>query len=235
MSLSVPTFPSVPQMPGVPAVLRDPLATVVTLASPIISGILGAFIQTWGVFDKNGKQILFPDTFLGIEYRNVYHVATHPVEQGSFAAYNKVKEPFHALVRMAVGGTVSDRESFLQGLETLVKSTELYNLVTPEETYFFVNLERFDYRRETRNGAGMIIASCHFMEIRQRGQNANKDLSCVPDSAITNDTTSLGMPDSTAVSSPSAAAQVNLGPVRPQTPSTSTTGLTTSALAGIGL
>jgi len=235
MALSVPLYPTVPDMPGVPAVARDTLAAAVTLASPIISGILGAFIQTWGVFDSSGKQVLIPDTFLGIEYRNVYHVATHPVERGSFAAYNKVKEPFHGLVRMAVGGSVSDRETFLQDLNNLVKSTDLYNLITPEETYFNVNLERFDYRRETRNGAGMIIAVCHFIEIRQAGQSANRSLSCVPDSAVTNDSTSLGVPDATAVTSPSAAAQVNIGPVKPQMPSASTIGLTTTALAGIGL
>ncbi len=203
-NLSVPQFPSVPKLPGVPPIPRNALASAVTIAAPIISDVLNLFAPIWGVFGPSGDQVLLPDTFLGISYRNSRHIANYPIEQGAFASYNKVQDPFDADVRVAVGGTVEDREQFLAALEALANSLDLYTLVTPDATYPNVNLARFDYRREIDGGAGLIVANCHFVEIRQAAAMQV-----------------VGAPNPTQVQAPSSAAVVSQGHVMPQTPSVS--------------
>lgn len=213
--IPLPKFPSVPNVAGVPAMLRDPLAAITTLAAPVISGFLGQFTPVWGVFDSSGKAIITPDTFLGIDYENARRIANFPVEQGSFATYNKVNDPFTATVRMAVGGTVAQRNAFLQALEMLSDSTALYTLVTPEASYKNVNMERYDYRRDSRNGAGMIVASCRFLEVRT-ATTAYSGQSAVPATQINSANTSTGLPNATATTDPAATAQVSAGSVTPQ-------------------
>ncbi|MGZ8442536.1 MAG: phage baseplate protein [Candidatus Binatia bacterium] len=165
--VSVPQYPSIPSLPGVPAVVRDPLAAAVTIAAPVIQSFLSLFSQTWGVFDDLGNQVLEPDSFMGIEFINAYNISSYPVEKGAFASYNKVNNPFYATVKLAKGGTTVDRAAFLDALSEIAKSLDLYTIVTPEDTYTHVNLEQFDYYREVKDGAGIIIANCRFIEIRE--------------------------------------------------------------------
>lgn len=210
--ISVPQFPDVPNLPGVPNITRNPLAAITTLTAPLISGFLGSFASVWGVFDDSGNQVLTPDTFLGIDYENSRRISNFPIEQGSFASYNKVNDPFVGTVRMAVGGTLAAREQFLQALQALADSIDLYTLVTPEASYANVNLERYDYRRDARNGAGVIVASCRFVEIRQ-AQTAYSGQTSVPSNYLTSAKTSTGLINPTAVTNPAAAAMQNDGMV----------------------
>lgn len=205
-------FPNVPDLPGVPAVLRGSiLAQVATLASPVIGGFLDLFVSVWGILDASGNPAIAPDTFLGIDYQNSRRISNYPMEAGSFASYNKVNDPFRATVRMATGGALADREGFLADLQRMADSLDLYTLVTPEGSYPNVNLERFDYRRDERNGANMIVASAHFVEIRQAAPMAYSSL--VPQSLQTNPTTSTGMAD--PIASPAQAQAIqNLGSLR---------------------
>lgn len=211
LNLIVPKFPSVPNLPGVPSLLRSPLvAEATTILSPLIGSFLGSFSQTWGIFDSRGNQAITPDTFLGIEYNYPTQVSNYPVEQGTFASYNKVDIPFTADVKMAVGGTLSDREHFYTALQNMVDSIDFYTVVTPEVRYSHMNLERYDYRRETKNGAGMLIVNCHFVQIR-RAKTVYSGKTTVPESHLTNPTTSTGLIDPSKVTSPTAAAVSNLG------------------------
>lgn len=162
-------FPNVPDLPGVPPVLRSPLAGAAILAAPKIQNFLDQFAPNFGVFDKNDVKILNPDSFLSIEYANSRKISSFPVEKGSFANYNKVNNPFSGIIRVAKGGSVSDRQTFLAELQALADSIDLVKLITPEAVFLEVNMESFNYRQEARSGATMIIATCKFIEIRIPG------------------------------------------------------------------
>lgn len=226
--ISVAPFPDVPDLPGVPSLARDPLAAAVTVAAPAIQGILGSFEKKWGVFDTDGNAVLTPDTFLGISYTTASTLAQAPLERGSFTSYNKVGSPFEGVVHLAVGGSQAERENFLADLEKLAADTNLYTLITPEAAYRNCNLERFDYRRTQRNGAGLIEAHCYFKEIRQAKGSQYSIQSSVPEASKTNTTTSTGMPDPTNVKAPSAAAPVSQGLVSAKTPSAQAQGAATA-------
>ena len=159
-------FPNVPQLPGVPPVLRDPLAAAATIAAPFVGSLLDSMSPTFGLFDQANVKLVDPDSFLGIDYTNPLKISAFPIEKGSFQNYNKVNNPFLATVRLAKGGTKDDRDNFLKDLQKLSNSLDLVKLVTPEAVYLNTNLESFSYRRSANNGANMIIAELKFVEIR---------------------------------------------------------------------
>lgn len=165
-------FPDVPMVPGVPALLRSAqpvldslgnLSHVVNIAESLINGPVD---ETWGVFDSTGADVMMPDTVLSVDYRNGSRLVDYPLEDGAFETYNKVANPYDLVVAMAKGGTQADRSEFLVACEALQASIDLYTVVVPEGSYHSVNLERFDYRRETRNGSHLIVVNLYFREIR---------------------------------------------------------------------
>jgi hypothetical protein len=163
-------FPNVPNVAGVPALLRSvtvPTPQVLEVgALGALTSLLGFGPPVWGVFDLSGNKVLDPDSFLSFEYRNQARVSDYPQEQGAFSTYNKVQTPFDVRVRMAVGSDQASREAFLAKVDSMLKSIELFNVVTPEATYVNTTLEAYDYRRQTTNGATLLIVDLAFLEVR---------------------------------------------------------------------
>jgi hypothetical protein len=182
-----------PNLPGVPALSKkNALAAVVTLAAPLINNLLDKLKPVWGIYDSTGINLVIkPDSFLGFEYRNEINISNYPIEKGGFASYNKVKTPFDAIVKVSKGSAITsvgtssrltDRGDFIKTLDKMVESLDLYTVVTPEATYFNVNLEKFEYRRELKNGTGIIIADLHLVEIMTAIiSTSSNNTFCAPD------------------------------------------------------
>lgn len=166
-------YPLVPNVLGVPALLRSvaTLADTATLGefgiSDQLSNLIGAQPVDWGVFDAFGAPIADYDSFVAFEYRNGSRLSDYPQEQGAFASYNKVANPFEGRVRLACGGNVLRRAGFLDAIEGAAQTTHLYTIVTPERTYENANIENIDYQRQVRDGASIIILDLQIREIRQ--------------------------------------------------------------------
>lgn len=194
---------SFPFLPGIPPLLDKIIPAVAVLASGPLGALLNSNAPTWEVLDQKGNKILDPDSFLGIQYSNSHRISDYPVEQGSFAYYNTVQDPFRCSVKMAKGGTEEDRQVFLNTVDALSKSLDLYMLVTPETTYNQLSIERYDYARNVSNGAGMIVVDIQFVEIRLAQNNIVQP---------------NGTPNPTATV-PQAQAQVHIGQISPTQPS----------------
>lgn len=162
-------FPNVPDVPGVPALLRSvTVPTTITGLVGLAQGIISEFLGSeWGVFDDSGNRVLFPDTFLGIEFKNDERQSDYPVEAGGFQSYNKVDTPYDARVRMAIGGDKVSRTIFLQQCDTMLHSINLYTVITPEVSYATASLVNFMYKRETKNGATLLTVELWFKEVRE--------------------------------------------------------------------
>lgn len=159
-------------MPGVPALNRSALTAILGLSSVArVAGIINSAIATpvWGIFDKSGNEVLFPDSFLGIEYKNGSRVSDYPVEKGAFASYNKVDTPWDIRIRMAIGGSVEARAAFLATVETMLHSTTLYDIATPEIPFINGTLDNVDYRRDSKNGVSLLTVELMFTEVRETG------------------------------------------------------------------
>jgi hypothetical protein len=166
-------YPIVPQAAGVPALLRNgaQILDTVTLGAFGISDSLNSVIGTdfvkWGVFDAAGNSIADYDSMSAATYRNESRISDYPIEGGSFAAYNKVDNPYDVLIVLNCGGDEARRASFLASVEAARTSLDLYTVTTPEYTFRNVNFVGIDYQRSTRDGGTMISVQLIGREVRE--------------------------------------------------------------------
>ena len=208
-----------PNLPGVPALFpiignQSVISPTSAMAAPPPSGnnMVNSLKPLWGIYDAAGTNtVLDPDSFISIDFNNEMNISNYPIEQGQFASYNKVRTPYKAPVKVTKGSLITttgtsisaaDRDEFLDAIDSLLTSLELCTIVTPEASYSNANLESYNYRREVRNGAGIIIAELRFVEIML----ASSFQSTSAGVAVT--------PNPTANVSPSSQAPVNLGAVQ---------------------
>lgn len=149
------------------------------------------------------EPVLVPDSFRTFNFKNEWSVTDAPTEDGGFASYNKVNNPFEVVLRMTKSGSRKDRTEFLEKLDAVARSLELYKVVTPERTYNSLNVVRYEIRRDEARGAyWMSEIDVYFREIR----------------SVTSEYTNSGA--STLYSrTPGAAPIVNNGTAQPQVPS----------------
>ena len=123
-------FPDVPKFPGVPALPRSPkFPPLVRSGLGLVQGMLWRVFQVqtrWGIFDSAGKPLGDPAKFTGlvgnaldaaglgstlstnsVDYSKETKVSDFPIEQGSFASYNKVEQPASPIVTLCL----TDRKS----------------------------------------------------------------------------------------------------------------------------
>jgi hypothetical protein len=172
-----PLYPLVPNAAGVPAVLRSG-ARIIDGATGGLLGLSGAMdtllgtsTEQWGIFSpSSGQSIAIADSVISIQYRNESRISNYPVEEGSFASYNKVASPYDVRIRMVKGGRQEDRSTFLSAIEFAASATDLFTVVTPEKTFENANIVGHDYSRETLNGAYVIIVDIDIQEVRTTAQ-----------------------------------------------------------------
>ena len=192
-------YPVVPFAPGIPAMLRSGAAVLdaLTLGRLGLSDALGDFLgpssaSQWGVFTPEGVPVAIADNIMSVDYKNSSRVSDFPVENGAFASYNKVASPCTARVRMTRGGSRGQRGEFKAALDAAEGSLNLYTILMPDMSYSNATIESVDWRHETDNGAGMVVAELQLREIRQ-----------------------VSVRSSIAPKSPSAATPLSIGQVQP--------------------
>lgn len=171
-------YPKVPALAGVPALLRSGAQIFDTLtlgffgAGELVNSILGTEAVRWGVFDQSGKQIAQYDSVISTDYRDDATISDYPVENGSFAAYNKVDMPFIKVVTLTCAGDVERRNAFQNDLRDARRSLKLYTVITEDATYLKCNLVSLSWTRTATKGAHRVEARCEFQEVREKGTTA---------------------------------------------------------------
>lgn len=188
-----PPFPNVPKLPGVPQLTRSlqfPPGPPPILGAAIALGRLwqALFSQpTWAIYkqaeagpttDSDGvqtvtvtaqrKPVVVPDSYLEFGYRNESTISDYPVQDGGFASYDKVANPWETVVRMSKGGNKEERKKFLDSIDAIQNTLDLYDILTPEKTYLGCNVLRFEIVRQGARGAYFFAeVDLYFREIRQ--------------------------------------------------------------------
>lgn len=171
-------YPLVPKAPGVPALLRSgaQLLDTLTLGYLGIGGALNSLIGEepikWAVFDSGGEKIAPYESVFSVGHQVDSRISDYPLEEGSFASYNKIDMPFDVVVTLNCGGSEETRAEFLNKLEDARRSLDVYVVLTPERTYRDVNFTGLNVQRSTREGANMIIAQLIGREVRERASAA---------------------------------------------------------------
>jgi len=188
-----PQFPNVPKLPGVPQLSRSlqfPAAPAAIVGLGLALGRLwqAVFAQPqWAIYKANKPKkasspddidtvtvvaqrvpVVVPDSFGEFSYRNEFTVSDFPVQEGSFASYNKVANPFEVTLRLYKGGTKEARKKFLDSLDAIAGTLELYDILTPEHTYLNVNVTRVEVMRRGEKGAYFLSeVDVYFREVRE--------------------------------------------------------------------
>ncbi len=187
-------YPSVPNVSGVPAVLRQ-VASVQNTAVLLVADaaqVASLFSgPQWGLFLSDGTPAfqsaslgsviatvvsavgLGGESVIDLSFEMDHIITSAPQEEGAFVSYNKVANPFVGRVTYAVDGVTAIRSMFLNQVVALQESLTLVNLVMPEITYPSCNVMHHDFRRVTRNGGTpMILVNVWVEQIRVSGTTA---------------------------------------------------------------
>lgn len=162
-------YPNVPALPGVPALSRSNNAQFVAAGLTILGEILplGLFGQKWGIVANGGSAALTPDSFIDFEYREEQKIPIYPLQNGAFQSYNKVGMPYDIRLTVTCSGNGKmSKSAFIAGIDKLLTSLTLVDIVTPDVTYKNTNLIHVDYRRDATNGATLLIAQLWFQWVR---------------------------------------------------------------------
>lgn len=216
-----------PGLPALPISFPNVLSGVIPLVADLLGALSGAAPPLWGIF-LDGFPVVLADNVVSLEFKQDFRVANYPVEKGAFSSYNKVQMPFEVRIRFSTGGSASDREAFIDSIAAVISDTNLYDVVTPEVTYFGVNLTHQDYRR-VASSVGLLSIDVWCQEIRSASlsTSASADRNATQPNETT-PTAGTGTAGSGTVSRlivqpsfPSAATQVNDGTVQAQQPTAS--------------
>lgn len=184
-----PLYPNVPLVAGVPPVLRLP-GSIPSPEPRLIrdsAAIDRLSSRRWGIFSDTGATVLQADSVVSVEHGVEYRVSDYPLEAGGFESYNKVATPFEVRVAMTKGGTLAQREAFLNTLAGLVPSLERFNVVTPEQTYRNATIISARLARSATGGAGMVTVEVGLQEIRQTATATFSDTKAPSGATTVND------------------------------------------------
>ena len=179
----VPALPGVPPLPVPPGGITLPTFDLNTTSQVATDSASVKVKPVWQINDfVSGGVILVPDSIIEFEYRGEQKIPNYPVEQGSFATYNKVAMPFDARLTCTCNGKSNmSRQEFLAAIQVLLTGLNLISIVTPDVAYGPCNLVHVDYRREARQGVSLLMAQLWFQEVRVAISNA--PATATPDSA----------------------------------------------------
>lgn len=156
----------IPNVPDFKGVVSGGLNAAISLGgAALINAIFGNY---WGIFNEFGIPILLADNVTSLKYSNTAKISQAPIENGSFASYNKVQDPYKATVQMTKGsGGTFERGAFIAQLEILANSTLKFHIITPEYVYVNACIVGYDTSREASDGAQLIKVNLHLEEIRE--------------------------------------------------------------------
>lgn len=159
----------------------------------------------WGIYTAGSTVVLAiaPDSIVSLEYKRDWRIPNYPQENGAFESYNKVKMPFDARLHMTKGGSLADRQAFLIDLESAAASLDLYDIVTPEETYLNANISHINYMRRADHGLGLIEVEIWLTEIRVTSNPSFSNTIDPSSQSKVNDGTVQAQPLTTAASNAS--------------------------------
>ncbi len=153
---------------------------IITLPAGTFPTLPSASGTQWGVFRAGTTTPLYTphDSYsevstFAFEFTRSQSISDFPLEgetpgQGSpFASFNKVWQPATPSVTIAVSGVFTDLLGFLAALDNACKSTNLYDVYTPDFHYFGYSIERYSYRRTANKGATMLMVDVSLKEILQ--------------------------------------------------------------------
>lgn len=136
--------------------------------SALALAVNAIFGKQWGLYNEYGVPLLLSNHVVGIQYNNGSSLADAPLEKGSFASYNKVANPYTAVVQLVKGdGSVAERNLWLAQIEAYARTTIKFYIVSPEFVYINACIESVSYSRSAQEGQQLIRVNIALREVRE--------------------------------------------------------------------
>lgn len=140
--------------------------------------------QLYYLADEWGGQILSFKSMLKAEFKSNGRTVFEPIEENSFATYNKTSEPREFYFEVALQWPNQDFGVILGKLENLKVGTDLFMFVTPWNSYSNLTLEGYTTNFETTTSMLIVGLQCkEVKEVRQGYTNVTVDNSTPIDSS----------------------------------------------------
>lgn len=169
------TFPNVPDIVGVPAVMRLIGSSDSTPQTPLPrsnAAVQAAMAAQWGLYTQSGDLAADWDNVVSVDVSLDSRISDYPVEKGGFATYNKVIVPNEVRLILSKGGSVEDRQDFLWAIQDAYRSINLYNVIIPEYVYLDMNVTGVRTVRSADHGMGLLVLEISLRKVRQTAKLA---------------------------------------------------------------
>lgn len=118
--------------------------------------------------DEDNNEIAFY-SMEEMSVTNTTSIPSEPIEQGSWASYNRVIEPLEATAILVLEGEEADIQTALDALNELARNEKKLTFITPFASYENMMLVSFDYRRDGNAGFNTLRVNISLKEIREVG------------------------------------------------------------------
>ena len=164
------------------------------------------------VADDGGNPIISFKTLLKAEYKSSGSVVFEPIEQNSFATYNKTTEPKEFYFEVALQLPNNDFSAALSKLEELKNSTDVFSFVTPFTEYSNLTLEGYSTTFETYTSMMVVALTCkEVIEVQQGYANVTINDATPIDGAKNHDNTTTTDTGMTGTQTPTENEKENAG------------------------
>jgi hypothetical protein len=121
------------------------------------------------VSSDNLLPLTIPDSWGEFAPRYESQVSDYPVENGAFAAYNKVRRPIGVSVTMVKTGSDVARFAWLTAIQQQEAQfpTALYTLVSPQGVYVDYTLQGYSYETRPDKGSNILYLTLQFVQVPQ--------------------------------------------------------------------
>ena len=120
------------------------------------------------IADEGGSPIIGFKSLLKAEYKSNGTVVSEPIEQNSYATYNKTTEPREFYFEVALQAPNNDFSAAISKLEELKKGTEVFHFVTPFSEFENLTLEGYSITLETYTSMLVVELQCkEIIEVQQ--------------------------------------------------------------------
>lgn len=118
--------------------------------------------------DEDNNEIAFY-SMEEMSVTNTTSIPSEPIEEGSWASYNRVVEPLEATAILVMEGAEADIQTALDALNELARNEKKLTFITPFASYENMMLVSFDYRRDGNSGFNVLRVNINLKEIREVG------------------------------------------------------------------
>ena len=116
---------------------------------------------------KDGRAVIVFTSMLDLSVTSDSTLPEEPIEQGSFATYNRTLYSDWLEVKLAIEGDNAELQRAQDTLKALKSGTDIFSLVTPDYEHKNLTLEGYDYTRDTTASNGILIVTLRLKEIRE--------------------------------------------------------------------